>query len=43
VVAAVGWPHFFVITCLTGAPGVVTLMLLRKRVNALAARAEAET
>jgi PAT family beta-lactamase induction signal transducer AmpG len=39
VVAAVGWPHFFVITCLAGVPGVVTLVLLRGRVNALAALA----
>ena len=38
VVTAVGWPRFFVITCLSALPGLVALIILRRRVNALAAR-----
>jgi len=35
VVSHVGWPPFFVITFLTGAPGLLLLWLLRDRVRAL--------
>ncbi len=38
VVAAVGWANFFVITFLTAAPGLAVLVILRGRMEQLAAR-----
>ena len=38
VVSAIGWPRFFVVTCATALPGIVLLVLLRRQLNALAAR-----
>jgi MFS transporter, PAT family, beta-lactamase induction signal transducer AmpG len=35
IVSHVGWPPFFVITFLTGGPGLLLLWLLRDRVRAL--------
>jgi PAT family beta-lactamase induction signal transducer AmpG len=41
VVAAVGWPHFFMITFLTCLPGLILLFLLRDRIRSLDAREKA--
>ncbi len=30
VVSAIGWPKFFVVTCLTAVPGLILLVILRK-------------
>lgn len=38
LVPKVGWPNFFVITCLCAVPGLILLVLLRKPLNELAAR-----
>jgi PAT family beta-lactamase induction signal transducer AmpG len=38
LVTAIGWPKFFVVTCLTGAPGLILLMILRRPLKELAAR-----
>jgi PAT family beta-lactamase induction signal transducer AmpG len=38
VAPAVGWPHFFVVTCVTAVPGLILLMLLAKPLNELAVR-----
>jgi MFS transporter, PAT family, beta-lactamase induction signal transducer AmpG len=38
VAPAVGWPNFFVITCLTAVPGLIVLLLLAKPVRAVADR-----
>jgi PAT family beta-lactamase induction signal transducer AmpG len=38
VAAAVGWPNFFIITCLSATPGLLVLIMLRRRINELAAR-----
>jgi PAT family beta-lactamase induction signal transducer AmpG len=38
VVSHVGWANFFIITCLSAAPGIVVLVILRKPLIELAAR-----
>jgi PAT family beta-lactamase induction signal transducer AmpG len=38
LVSAIGWPKFFVVTCLTAVPGLVLLVILRQPMQALAAR-----
>jgi PAT family beta-lactamase induction signal transducer AmpG len=38
LVPIVGWPHFFVITCLVAVPGLILLVILRGSLNELAAR-----
>jgi PAT family beta-lactamase induction signal transducer AmpG len=38
LVLAIGWPRFFVVTCLTAVPGIVLLIAMRGRMKALAAR-----
>ncbi len=38
VVAAIGWAHFFVVTCLSAVPGLILLIILRAPMNELAAR-----
>jgi PAT family beta-lactamase induction signal transducer AmpG len=38
VVARIGWANFFVVTFLTAMPGLILLVILRKPMNALAAR-----
>jgi PAT family beta-lactamase induction signal transducer AmpG len=42
VVAAIGWAHFFVVTCLTATPGIILLVIFRRRINELAAREAAK-
>ncbi len=41
LVSAIGWPKFFVVTCLTAVPGLVLLVILRKPMQELAAREKA--
>lgn len=43
LVLAIGWPRFFVVTCLTAVPGIVLLIAMRSRMAALAARDGAAT
>jgi len=38
VAPAVGWPKFFVITCLTAVPGLILLLILKKPLEELAER-----
>jgi PAT family beta-lactamase induction signal transducer AmpG len=38
VVSHIGWAHFFIVTCLTGLPGIILLVILRVPLNELAAR-----
>jgi PAT family beta-lactamase induction signal transducer AmpG len=38
LVPKVGWPNFFVITCLSAVPGLILLVVLRKPLNELSAR-----
>jgi MFS transporter, PAT family, beta-lactamase induction signal transducer AmpG len=42
VVAAIGWANFFVVTCLTATPGLILLVIFRRRINELAAREAAK-
>ena len=42
VVAAIGWANFFIVTCLTAVPGLMLLVISRKRINELAAREAAK-
>ena len=42
LVSAIGWPKFFVVTCLTAVPGLVLLVILRKPMQELAARDSAD-
>jgi PAT family beta-lactamase induction signal transducer AmpG len=37
VVAAIGWANFFIVTCLTATPGLILLVIFRRRINELAA------
>ncbi|HEY2146060.1 MAG TPA: MFS transporter [Steroidobacteraceae bacterium] len=43
IVPVIGWPRFFVLTCLTAAPGLILLVILRRPLNELAARDVADT
>ncbi len=38
LVSVIGWPKFFVVTCLTAAPGLILLLILRRPLQELAAR-----
>jgi len=38
VVSRIGWANFFVVTFLTAIPGLILLVILRRPLNALAAR-----
>ena len=38
LVSAIGWPKFFVVTCLTAVPGLILLVILRRPLKELAAR-----
>ena len=38
LVSVIGWPRFFVVTCLTAVPGLILLVILRRSMNELAAR-----
>jgi MFS transporter, PAT family, beta-lactamase induction signal transducer AmpG len=38
LVSHIGWPKFFVVTCLTAVPGLILLIILRRPLNELAAR-----
>lgn len=38
VVSLIGWPKFFVVTCLTAVPGLVLLVILRRPLQELAKR-----
>ena len=40
--AVIGWANFFVVTCLTATPGLVLLVIFRRRLNDLAAREAAK-
>jgi MFS transporter, PAT family, beta-lactamase induction signal transducer AmpG len=42
VVTAIGWANFFVVTCLTAMPGLILLVIFRRRINELAAREAAK-
>jgi MFS transporter, PAT family, beta-lactamase induction signal transducer AmpG len=42
VVSHIGWANFFIVTCLTGVPGIVLLVILRVPLNELAARETAK-
>jgi MFS transporter, PAT family, beta-lactamase induction signal transducer AmpG len=42
VVSVIGWAHFFVVTCLTATPGLILLVIFRRRINELAARENAK-
>jgi PAT family beta-lactamase induction signal transducer AmpG len=42
LVTAIGWPKFFVVTCLTAVPGLVLLVILRRPMQELAARDSAD-
>jgi hypothetical protein len=42
VVAAIGWADFFVVTFLTAMPGLLLLVIFRRRINELAAREAAK-
>jgi PAT family beta-lactamase induction signal transducer AmpG len=42
VVAAIGWAHFFVVTCVTATPGLILLVIFRRRIDELAAREAAK-
>jgi PAT family beta-lactamase induction signal transducer AmpG len=42
VVAAIGWANFFIVTCLTATPGLILLVIFRRRLNELAAREAAK-
>jgi PAT family beta-lactamase induction signal transducer AmpG len=42
VVAAIGWANFFVVTCLTALPGLILLVIFRRRINELAEREAAK-
>ncbi len=43
VVSKIGWAHFFVVTFLTAIPGITLLVILRRPLNALAAREAASS
>jgi PAT family beta-lactamase induction signal transducer AmpG len=38
VAPAVGWPEFFVITCVTAVPGLILLVILKRPLEDLAER-----
>jgi PAT family beta-lactamase induction signal transducer AmpG len=38
LVSVIGWPRFFVVTCLTAVPGLILLVILRRSLQELAAR-----
>src|SRR5579863_7832673 len=42
VVSKIGWANFFVVTCLTAAPGIILLVMLRVPLHELAARETAK-
>lgn len=42
VVAAIGWADFFIVTCLSATPGLILLVIFRRRINELAAREAAK-
>jgi PAT family beta-lactamase induction signal transducer AmpG len=42
VVAAIGWSNFFIVTCLSAAPGLILLVIFRCRIDELAAREAAK-
>jgi hypothetical protein len=38
IVPLIGWPKFFVVTCVSAVPGLILLVMLRGSLNELAAR-----
>jgi PAT family beta-lactamase induction signal transducer AmpG len=42
VVSHIGWANFFIVTCLTGVPGIILLVILHEPLNELAARETAK-
>jgi len=42
LVSHIGWPRFFVVTCLTAVPGLILLVILRRPLKELAERDSAE-
>jgi PAT family beta-lactamase induction signal transducer AmpG len=42
VVSVIGWANFFIVTCLTATPGLILLVIFRRRLNELAAREAAK-
>lgn len=43
LVSHIGWPKFFVVTCLTAVPGLILLVILRKPIEELSVRDAAES
>jgi PAT family beta-lactamase induction signal transducer AmpG len=42
LVSVIGWPKFFVVTCLTAVPGLILLVILRRPLQELASRESAD-
>jgi PAT family beta-lactamase induction signal transducer AmpG len=42
LVPVIGWPRFFVVTCLVAVPGLILLVILRRPLNELGAREAAK-
>jgi len=42
VVSVIGWANFFIVTCVTATPGLILLVIFRRRLNELAAREAAK-
>jgi MFS transporter, PAT family, beta-lactamase induction signal transducer AmpG len=42
LVSVIGWPKFFIVTCLTAVPGLILLVFLRRPMQELAARDSAD-
>jgi PAT family beta-lactamase induction signal transducer AmpG len=42
LVSVIGWPKFFVVTCLTAVPGLILLVILRRPLQELASRDSAD-
>ncbi|HME41289.1 MAG TPA: MFS transporter [Steroidobacteraceae bacterium] len=42
VVSAIGWANFFIVTCITAMPGLILLVIFRRRIDELAGREAAK-
>lgn len=42
IVPMIGWPRFFIVTCLSALPGLILLLILRRPLNELGAREAAK-
>jgi PAT family beta-lactamase induction signal transducer AmpG len=43
LVSHIGWPRFFVVTCLTAVPGLILLVILRRPLQELSTRDAADS